>query len=115
EWKAAVEKAGFVVAPGSHAFTNPWLVANRYEGKAKLFREVDGTLVPLAWPVTNLLLVAEKRWAHLPVRAQMVPVTILSGDAVGLNGKASGPRVPKRLAGSRRMDLPSRFDRSFPS
>jgi hypothetical protein len=61
EWKAAVEREGFVVAPGSRAFTNPWIAANRYEGKARLFREHGGPLAPMPWPVTNMLLVAEKR------------------------------------------------------
>lgn len=61
EWCAAVERAGFVVQPGSHAFANPWIVANRLEGKAKLFRMVGATLTPIDWPVTNMLLVAEKR------------------------------------------------------
>lgn len=60
EWRAAVERAGFVAAPGSRAFTNPWIVANRYDGKARLFRDAGGGLAPLPWPVTNMLLVAEK-------------------------------------------------------
>lgn len=61
DWRAAVERAGFVVHPASHAFTNPWLVANRYEGKVRLFRRTAAGLEPQPWPVTNLLLVAEKR------------------------------------------------------
>jgi hypothetical protein len=61
EWSAAVGGVGFVVRPGSGAFTNPWIVANRYEGKAKLYRKSGAALTPMAWPVTNMLLVAEKR------------------------------------------------------
>lgn len=61
DWQAAVMRAGFVVAPGSHAFTNSWVVANRYQGKARLFRETDFPQTPMDWPVTNMLLVAEKR------------------------------------------------------
>jgi hypothetical protein len=61
EWREAVEEAGFCVRPGSHAFTNPWVVAHRYEGRAKLFRKEKDGLAPLAYPVTNMLLIAEKR------------------------------------------------------
>jgi hypothetical protein len=61
EWKTAVERTGFVVQPGSHAFVNPWIVANRYEGKVKLFAKKAGARTPIPWPVTNMLLVAEKR------------------------------------------------------
>jgi hypothetical protein len=57
DWRVAVERAGFRVMPASHAFTNPWIVANRYEGKVRLLR--GGEAMP--WPVTNMLLVAEKR------------------------------------------------------
>jgi hypothetical protein len=60
EWRAAVERAGFRVLPASNAFANPWIVKNRYEGKARLFRP-GPTLTPLDWPVTTMLLAAEKR------------------------------------------------------
>ena len=61
EWRQAVESAGFVVHSDSHAFTNPWIVENRYQGKVQLFQKVDGTLEPMAYPVTNMVLIAEKR------------------------------------------------------
>ncbi len=57
DWCTATARAGFRVLQGSHAFANPWIVANRYEGKVRLTRRGE----PLAWPVTNMLLVAEKR------------------------------------------------------
>jgi hypothetical protein len=60
EWKRAVEAAGFRVHPDSHAFANPWIVRNRYEGKAELFRKVGDTLERLPYPVTTMVLVAEK-------------------------------------------------------
>jgi hypothetical protein len=61
DWCAAVERAGLAVRPGSHAFTNPWVVQNRYEGKARLLRRGPGGLAAMPWPVTNMLLIAEKR------------------------------------------------------
>lgn len=57
DWCRAVEQAGFRILEGSHAFTNPWIVANRLEGKARLL--VNGE--PAPWPVTNMVLIAEKR------------------------------------------------------
>jgi SAM-dependent methyltransferase len=60
EWKHALERAGFAVQAGSRTFTNPWIVKNRYEGKVKLCRQENGTLAPLDYPVTTVLLVAEK-------------------------------------------------------
>jgi hypothetical protein len=60
EWKAGVERAGFRVHPASYELLNPWIVANRYEGRAKLLRSENDRLVPLAWPTTNMVLVAEK-------------------------------------------------------
>jgi len=57
DWSAAVERAGLRVLPASNAFTNPWIVANRFEGKVRLSRGGE----PMPWPVTNMLLVAEKR------------------------------------------------------
>ncbi len=68
EWKAALSAAGFRVlenpnAPetGSRAYLNPWLVANRYEGQVAFFREADdGRLEPLPYPVSNVVLVADK-------------------------------------------------------
>ncbi|MFM7151294.1 MAG: transferase, partial [Gemmataceae bacterium] len=61
DWKSAVERAGFVVQSASHAFTNPWIVTNRLEGKARLYQMVGTIPQPMPWPVTNMLLVAEKR------------------------------------------------------
>jgi hypothetical protein len=60
EWTGAVERAGFTVHPASYPFTNPWIVENRYKGRVKLFRKVNGTLEPMEYPVTNMVLIAEK-------------------------------------------------------
>ena len=60
DWKAAAQKAGFRVHPSSRAFTNPWIVKHRYEGKARLYAEEKGTLRPLDWPPTNMVLALER-------------------------------------------------------
>jgi hypothetical protein len=60
-WCEALRDAGFRVLDGSHAFVNPWIATNRYEGKAALFTHSDGRLAPLEWPPTNMILVAERR------------------------------------------------------
>ncbi len=68
DWKAALTAAGFTVLEtpneperGSRAYTNPWIVANRWAGKVALFKREGGELRPLPWPPTNVVLVAEKR------------------------------------------------------
>ena len=69
EWKAALQAAGFRViedpnAPqnGSRVYTNPWIIANRWAGKVKLFRRDQiGTLQPEPYPETNIVLVGERQ------------------------------------------------------
>ncbi|MBY0231027.1 MAG: methyltransferase domain-containing protein [Gemmataceae bacterium] len=61
DWTQAVQAAGFAVLSASRAYANPWIVENRYEGKAALFRKRGTGLERLPWPPTNMLLVAEKR------------------------------------------------------
>lgn len=60
DWRQAVERQGFTVHPASQAFANPWIVQNRYQGKVELLREAGGELMPLPYPVTNMVLAAEK-------------------------------------------------------
>lgn len=60
EWKSAVERSGFRVHPSSYELLNPWIVANRYEGKVRLLRGEGDRLTPLPWPASNMVLVAEK-------------------------------------------------------
>jgi SAM-dependent methyltransferase len=64
QWKSARADTGFQVlenvndrASGSRAYVNPWIVENRYEGRAAILH-ADGTKMP--WPPTNMVLVAEK-------------------------------------------------------
>ena len=69
EWKRELAAAGFAVLedasdPGkrSRAYTNPWIVKNRLEGKVELWvRGADGALERMAYPVTNMVLVGERR------------------------------------------------------
>ena len=67
QWKAALHQAGFQVLEnpneplqGSRVYTNPWIVENRYLGKTELFRRVGERLVPLPYPVTNIVLVGRR-------------------------------------------------------
>lgn len=68
DWKRALGAAGFRVlenpnAPqtGSRAYLNPWLVQNRYAGRVALFdAQPDGTLTPRPFPVSNVVLIAER-------------------------------------------------------
>lgn len=57
DWIEAVQKAGFRVAGASKDYSNPWIIENRYKNKVELY---DENLRPLEYPVTNMLLVAEK-------------------------------------------------------
>ncbi len=59
EWQAAIEQAGMRVSRSSYAFTNPWIVEQRYRGKVELWRETEEGLKEMPYPVTNMLLVAE--------------------------------------------------------
>lgn len=61
DWMVALREVGFRIAPGSHAYTNSWLVDNRYRGKADLFELEEGQLKRMDYPVTHMLMVAEKR------------------------------------------------------
>jgi hypothetical protein len=61
DWRRAVAAAGFGVHPASYAFTNEWIVKNRYEGKVRLLRRTDAGLEPLPWPVTTMVLIAQKK------------------------------------------------------
>lgn len=60
EWKSVLRQVGFVVNPSSRTYTNEWIVNNRWQGKVALFRREDNTLLPLPYPPTTIVLVAEK-------------------------------------------------------
>jgi hypothetical protein len=54
-WTALLTDVGFDIAPATHAWTNEWLVANRFDPVARLTDTQD---VPLPWPATHVLVVA---------------------------------------------------------
>ena len=61
DWVVAIEEAGFHLMPQSNAYRNEWIVSNRLAGKVAFHRQADTILQPVAFPVTHLLLLAEKR------------------------------------------------------
>jgi hypothetical protein len=61
EWRKILEQTGFKVLPDSHAYTNEWIVENRLKGKVELLEETAYGVIELPYPVTNMILVAEKQ------------------------------------------------------
>jgi ubiquinone/menaquinone biosynthesis C-methylase UbiE len=57
DWERELIDAGFALHPASHAYVNDWRVEHIFMGHVGLF-DMDGK--PLAWPVTNMVLVGEK-------------------------------------------------------
>ena len=60
EWKAVLAETGFRILQESRAYTNEWIVDNRLKGKVELFERRRGHLARLDYPVTNVILLAEK-------------------------------------------------------
>jgi trans-aconitate methyltransferase len=60
EWQEALEKFGFKITNESSDYSNPWIIENRFEWKAKIFKKIWEDLVLQDYPVTNMVLVAEK-------------------------------------------------------
>ncbi|MBX2921376.1 MAG: methyltransferase domain-containing protein [Chitinophagaceae bacterium] len=60
DWKEQLSAAGFHIHPDSSAFTNSWIVNNRWKGKAALFEWRNGGLIPVDFPVTHMILVGMK-------------------------------------------------------
>lgn len=60
EWKTQLEAFGFKVLSESHAYTNEWIVKNRLQNKVTLFEQTANGIEQLPYPVTNMLMVAEK-------------------------------------------------------
>ncbi len=57
EWKHELQKVGFRIDPSSTAYTNKWIVDNRWVGKVALH---DLNLEILEYPVTTILLIGLK-------------------------------------------------------
>jgi hypothetical protein len=60
DWKNALRSVGFIVKEASHTYTNEWIVKNRWENKVALFRRHNDLLIPLPYPPTTAVLVAQK-------------------------------------------------------
>lgn len=60
EWKNEMEAAGFKIHPSSVAFTNDWIVENRWKGKAEIFKLVNSQLETEPWPATTMFLIGVK-------------------------------------------------------
>lgn len=62
DWKQHLEAVGFQVSPLSRFYPNPWIIKNRFEGKAKLLEwdEQGGVGRALPWPETHMILVAHR-------------------------------------------------------
>ena len=64
DWKSALREVGFVVKQSSHVYTNEWIVNTRWQGKVAIFRRRRDEFVPLPYPPTTCILVAEKPLAE---------------------------------------------------
>jgi len=60
EWKSALTNAGFKITDRSGPYVNRWIVENRLKGKVELFESLNPAL-KLPYPVTNMLIEAEKQ------------------------------------------------------
>ena len=67
DWKKFLMERGFKIVENpnqpiqsSRIYTNEWIVDNRYKNKTELFIKNGKKLVPLEYPPTNVVLIAEK-------------------------------------------------------
>ena len=67
EWKDVLHKIGFLVLENpnqstetSRTYTNQWIIDNRWKGKVSLHRKTQTGLESVAFPATNMVLVAKK-------------------------------------------------------
>lgn len=61
QWKNALKEVGFKILPTSYTFTNQWIVENRFKDKVELYTMgKDNNLVKIEYPVTTMILIAEK-------------------------------------------------------
>jgi len=57
DWTRELAGAGLTLQPGSHAYVNAWRVEHSFQKRVRLY-SADGA--PLPFPVTNMVLAAEK-------------------------------------------------------
>jgi hypothetical protein len=60
EWTDHLREVGFTIHPSSKAFSNDWIVNNRFKGKAALFTLESNVLKPMDFPVTTMFLIGVK-------------------------------------------------------
>jgi hypothetical protein len=60
DWKRALREVGFNVRQPSHVYTNDWIVRDRWDKRVALFQKQGDMLLPLPYPPTTMVLVAEK-------------------------------------------------------
>ena len=67
DWKRFLTIRGFSIienpnepSESSRVYTNEWIIKNRYKGKTDLFIKTGKKLIPLEYPSTNIVLIAEK-------------------------------------------------------
>lgn len=60
QWTRLLEKIGFHIVSGSRAFSNEYIVKQKYEPRAKLYAMHGSSLLPFDYPPTNMILVGEK-------------------------------------------------------
>ncbi|MFA5797857.1 MAG: transferase [Candidatus Woesearchaeota archaeon] len=60
DWKNNLKQAGFNIHPASYTFRNEWIVKNRYEGKVELYTLQNGILRPFEYPISHMVMIAEK-------------------------------------------------------
>jgi hypothetical protein len=67
QWKDELKQVGFSVLENpnspegsSRAYTSDWVVENRWKGKVALFKKIGDKILPIPYPATNMVLVAEK-------------------------------------------------------
>lgn len=60
DWKESLENHWFKISSESHDFANPWIIDNRFKWKVELYKKTWDSLELLDYPVTNMVMVAEK-------------------------------------------------------
>jgi len=60
DWKKELNKIGFSIVPGSHAFKSQHIIDKMYKGKATLYKQNGKNLDIIDYPPTNIIIAGEK-------------------------------------------------------
>lgn len=61
DWASALTEVGFEIHTASKSIQNPWLIKNRFEPAATVFRKDNtGNLIMMPQPDTNIMIIAQK-------------------------------------------------------